>query len=102
METQRVFAITRGRLNQRPFRVGSVNAIQLLPDDPNRIYLFIQNNSASNMLIGLDGPPNAGGISLTLGPGNFWEPNVTPINSIYVISVGATNAAGVAIFGTLN
>lgn len=94
----------RTRLGTRPFNVGAIGVAQalcVLPVDENRAYLLIQNNSTANLFIGLDAAPQSAGQCLVLGPGNFWEPQVCPTNSIYVISATLTNARGVAIFGTL-
>ncbi len=103
-------AVTRARHGQRPFVVGALNSapvnnvqpiLQLLPADENRAYLFIQNNSSANLLIGLDAAPQSARQCLVLGPGNFWEPNVVPTNSIYVSSASLPAAAGICIFAVI-
>lgn len=103
---QTIQTFTRGRLMTRPFVVGAINtgipALQILPDDANRTYLLIQNNSTSNLLVSLDYAPQAETLSLILGAGNFWEPAVVPVNSIYVFSDVLVAAHGVAIYGTFS
>lgn len=90
----------------RPFEcpaIGGANqgqAVQVLPNDPRRVYLLIQNNSTANLLVGIDSAPGSATQCLILGPGNFWEPQVCPTNAIYVLSVSLARAPGVAIFGT--
>lgn len=94
----------RTRLAIRAFTCGVINvaqALQVLPADEKRAYLLIQNNSTANLFVGLDSAPQSAGQCMVLGPGNFWEPQVCPTNSIYVISATLTNARGIAIFGTL-
>lgn len=97
----RMLAVTRARLAGRPFNVGTAVAELVLPEDLNRVYFLIQNNSSANLLVGLDAAPANARQCIVLGPGNFWEPNVIPVNSVYVLSASLTNAAGICIFGTL-
>lgn len=96
--------VLRSPLMQRPFvcgAIGSATALQVLPADENRTYFFVQNNSTANLLVALDSAPQSIGQCLVLGPGNFWEPNVTPTNSIYVLSATLSAARGIVIFGTI-
>ena len=75
--------IPRGPMGVRPFQATDTGAILILPDDPARGYLLIQNNSGGPMLIGVGSEPTAGQ-GLVLAPGVYWEPSFIPTNSIYV------------------
>lgn len=86
-----------GRMAVRPFGARAAQAEMVLPDDEHRRYLLVQNNSGVVLLIGIGAAPVAGQC-LTLASGVFWEPLVTPTDSIYVLAASGTNARGVALF----
>lgn len=80
----------RGTFLQMPFTVGTT-AIQLLPEEPQRSYLFLLNYSAANQIfVGFDTLPiaNANGVTLAVNLG-FYEPWIIPTNPIYVLASAA-------------
>jgi len=86
-----------GRMAVRPFGARATQAEMILPEDPHRRYLLVQNNSGVVLLIGVGGLPVAGQC-LQLASGVYWEPLVTPTDSIYILAASGTNARGVALF----
>ncbi len=86
-----------GPMGVRPFGAESTRSEMILPADDFRRYLLVQNNSGVTLLIGLGAAPVAGQC-LTLASGGYWEPLVTPTDSIYVLAASGTNARGVALF----
>lgn len=96
MQPQIVTVRQSGPMAVRPFGANAASEL-LLPSDPHRRYLLIQNNSGADMWIGVGGSA-AEDQSLILGSGVYWEPLCVPTDSIYVRSATATNARGIAMF----
>jgi len=65
-------------------------AIQVLPNNPARRYLLVQNNSFGFMYVGFGSKPAASN-GFLIRPGKYFEPDVVPASSIYVL--GTTNKA---------
>ena len=92
--------IPRGPMGVRPFQVNDAGATLILPDDPARGYLLIQNNSGGPVWIGLGSEPTDGQ-ALILNPGVYWEPSFIPTNSIYIRGTLPLAQNGVALAITL-
>lgn len=88
------------RFVQRPF-TATDTSIQLLPEDELRVYFFIQNNSSADMIVNYGAEVNrTTGVKTAqlIGAGGFFEPNMVPVNSVYIVSRTLTAAPGVVIF----
>ena len=85
-----------GRFVPYPFTIGAA-AIQLIPQQLERFYFFIANNSAANRIfVGFDYEPNVNnGVLLEVNLG-FYEPWIVPTNAIFVAAAGA-GTQGIAI-----
>lgn len=82
------------------FILGSDNAQQVLQANPNRIYMYLQNNSNKDILIRYGSAPTTNGAGcFVLGPGGFYEPLVVPTNAVFAISASLSNAALTVIEG---
>lgn len=67
-------------------------SITLLPTNPRRAYLYIQNNSTAPMYVAYD--TNANPLtSIVIGAGGYYEPRVAPTNAIYLASASLNHAA---------
>lgn len=76
------------------------NAVQALQTNPQRGYLYIQNNSSDDIWVSFDMTPNAQ-TSLIIGAGGYYEPRVVPTNSVWVVSASLASAQVSVIEGTL-
>ncbi len=65
---------------------------QLLPANPRRGYLYIQNNSTDDLLVsyGSEATPLS---SIIITAGGYYEPRVCPTNAVYIASTSLSNAA---------
>jgi hypothetical protein len=89
-----------GRFMAIPFLAG-VAPITLVPEQPERFYLILINNSAANRIfVGFDYEPSAtSGVILETNLG-FYEPWIVPTNSVVVTAAGA-NTAGICLIATV-
>ena len=66
-------------------------AVNVLPLNKKRSYLFIENNGAGTAYLNPDSAP-ASGAGIPIPSGYAYEPLVVPINSLYMVSGSGTNA----------
>jgi len=67
-----------------PLRTQTI-PLQLLPANPDRNYLIIQNRGIASIFVAFDRPANAlSGIEIA--GGGFFEPETAPKNGVWVIS----------------
>lgn len=73
---------------------GSVGmqSVTLLPGNPRRGYLYIQNNSTAPMYVAYDTDATPL-TSIVIGPGGYYEPRVVPTNAIHLASASLNHAA---------
>lgn len=57
-------------------------SLQMLPVNPNRTYLMIQNTGASQVIVKV-GSAIAGSEGIQIAGGSTWSPVIPPINAIY-------------------
>jgi hypothetical protein len=89
------------RMPMQAFGVSvGTNARQALQTNPNRGYLYVQNNSMDDLYVSFDQTPTAL-TGLTIGPGGYYEPRVVPTNSVWIASASLTNAQVSIVEGTL-
>lgn len=91
--------IATGRFQAYPF-LGQAASQLLVPEQPDRFYLIVINNSAAvRLFLGFDYEPTAtNGVILEINLG-FYEPWVVPTNAINVAAGGA-NAPGICLIAT--
>jgi len=81
--------VQRGTFNQQLSNVGE-SASTVLNSNGRRNYLLIQNIGASNVFINFGHKATLG--SLILVPGGNYEPFITPVNSVSLVSgIGLNN-----------
>ena len=80
--------------------VASTAPKQALQTNPNRGYLYIQNNSTDDIYVAFDQTPTPQ-TSLIIGAGGYYEPRVVPTNSVWVVSASLAHALVSIVEGSL-